>query len=66
MTSRHRIVGARMILLGAVDPEDSGTVLLRNVCPQRLFTQTELTGLLLELGTKCVLCDVEGEDLCVA
>jgi len=44
-----------MILLGAVDPEDSGIVLLRNVCPQRLFTQTELTDLLLEWG-RSVFC----------
>jgi len=55
MTSRHRIIVARMILLGAVDPEDSGIVLLRNVCPQRLFTQTELTDLLLEWG-RSVFC----------
>ena len=48
MTSHRRIIGARMIPLGAVDPEDSGTVLLRNACRQRLFTQRDLTDLLLE------------------
>ena len=66
MTSRHRIIGARMIILRAVDPEDSGTVHLRNVCPERLFTRTELTDLPLRMGAKCALCDVEDEDLCVA
>ena len=66
MTPRRPIIGARMILLGAVDPRR----LRHYSTPKRLSSTivyaTELTDLFLQLGTKCVLCDVEGEDLCVA